>query len=689
MKGEERYLTNLLEGTKTRFVVPVYQRNYDWKIEQCSRLFDDVEDVVREHRKSHFFGSIVSKAEDDARVVIDGQQRITTTFLLLKALINQAEAGKIAVEDSLLTDRVTYEYLVDKYHKGEPKLKLKLVRDDQAAYERLFSTMGAPLIEDSNVTQNYRYFLKRLEETEFCADDILSGIEHLMVIDIKLAPEDDAQLIFESLNSTGLDLSEGDKIRNYILMGLDTSLQEQYYDQYWNPIEKHTGYDVSSFVRDWLAAKMRQTPNINKVYEVFKGYARKAGEAGEYATIEDLLREMLKYSAHYEALRKASTGSPKIDVVLRRINLLAASVVNPFLLNLLEYRARGCVDDATVARALGSVEVYLFRRWACKVPTNALNKVFETLHAETVRACEEGTTYGEALNYILLKKEGSGRIPSDEEFLASLENRDFYRIQNMKLYLYDRLENGDSLERVNVVQGILDETLTVEHIMPQNLSAGWKADLGDDYDTIHTEWLNRLANLTLTGYNSQYSNKRFVEKRDAPNGFKDSGLRMSSYVASCDEWGLVELQTRNDQLKADFLRLWPLPKTSFVPKNDIHEEHGLDEDFTYTNRKIAAYAFRGTRYVVKSWVEMICGVLSLVDEVDPVAIRKYVDETEFPARYFSAAETDYCFEVGDGVYFNPGCSTETKCDILRRVFARAGIEESELCFELYRVPEEE
>lgn len=186
MKSEERYLTNLFEGTKTRFVVPVYQRNYDWKIEHCRRLFDDIEDVVAENRESHFFGSVVSKAERDIRIVIDGQQRITTTFLLLTALVTQAEAGVLSVEDDQLADRVRHEYLV----------------------------------EDSNVTQNYRYFLRRLAETTYNADDILSGIERLMVIGITLGKDDDAQLIFESLNSTGLDLSEGDKIRNFILMGL-------------------------------------------------------------------------------------------------------------------------------------------------------------------------------------------------------------------------------------------------------------------------------------------------------------------------------------------------------------------------------------------------------------------------------------------------------------------------------------
>lgn len=685
MKGEERYLTNLLEGTKTRFVIPVYQRNYDWKIEHCRRLFSDIEEVIRDDRESHFFGSIVSKAERDIRVVIDGQQRITTTFLLLTALIVQVDAGNIAVDDEQLSERVRNEYLVDKYHKGEVKLKLKLVKDDQEAYQRLFNNIDNGLIEDSNVTQNYRYFLRRLSETEYSADAILSGIERLMVIDITLGKEDDAQLIFESLNSTGLDLSEGDKIRNFILMGLDSDCQEQYYEQYWNPIENNTGYDVSSFVRDWLAAKTRQTPTVKKVYAAFRDYARKSD-----SDAQGLLKEMLMYSKHYAAIRGAATCSQRIDAILRRIRLLDTSVVNPFLLNLLEYRSEGSIDDGSVAQALTSVETYIFRRWACKVPTNALNKVFETLHAETVRGLQEGATYCEVLNYILLKKEGSGRMPSDSEFTRSLDERDFYHIQNNKLYLYDRLENGDSLERVNVVEGLRNDIFTVEHVMPQNLSSGWKDDLGDDYESIHENWVNRMANLTLTGYNSQYSNKRFSEKRDAPNGFKDSGLRINRYISSCETWGIEELKARTAQLKDDFLRLWPLPTTSFIPKTDIHEEYSLDEDMNFTNRKIAAYTFMGSRFTVKTWAEMIVGVLSLVGELDPVALRKYVNESDFPARYFSGEESSRLFEVADGVFFNPGSSTETKRDILDRVFKRVGIDATELTFELYRAasPEE-
>ena len=250
MKGEERYLLNLLEGTKTRFVIPVYQRNYDWKLEQCKQLFDDLEELVHEGGESHFFGSIVSKADGDIRVIIDGQQRITTSYLLLLALVRQLRDGGITSSDENLADMVNEEYLIDKWHKSEKKLKLKLIKDDQAAFEAIYTGDPDKFVQDSNVTQNYLFFCNRIKASQLDADQLKGAIEKLMIIDIKLDKEDDAQRIFESLNSTGLDLSEGDKIRNFILMGLDPVTQEICYEKYWNGIEKNTGYEVSSFARD-------------------------------------------------------------------------------------------------------------------------------------------------------------------------------------------------------------------------------------------------------------------------------------------------------------------------------------------------------------------------------------------------------------------------------------------------------
>ncbi len=681
MKGEERYLLNLLEGTKTRFLIPVYQRNYDWKKEQCRQLFEDIETIVNEGADSHFFGSIVSKADGDVRIVIDGQQRITTSYLLLLALVNQIKAGTITTSDESLATMINEEYLIDRFHKDDRKLKLKLIKGDQAAFEAIYDGNPEKYVMDSNITQNYLYFCERIEKTDLDADQLHDGIEKLMIIDIKLNKEDDAQRIFESLNSTGLDLSEGDKIRNFILMGIAPDQQEEYYEKYWNAIEKNTYYDVSSFARDWLASMLRKTPAMAKVYPAFKDYVRRSGQA-----TEELLEHLLSGSEYYRIITQASSGNPVIDIILRRLNLMGMSIVNPFLLNLFEFRSEGGISDQDTAEVLSAIESYLFRRWVVGAPSNALNKVFETLHSETMRGVVEGGDYADVLIHVLLCKEGSSRFPDNNEYLAGFADKDFYNIRNYKYYLYDRLENGDSVERVNVVKGIREGDYTIEHIMPQTLNGVWMEDLGEDCEAIHKVWLNKMANLTLTGYNQKYSNRRFTEKRDIENGFRDSGFRLNAFVKDQDTWGVTELSKRDEIMRRKFLELWPMPSSDFSWSGDSFDEYGLDEDADLTGRKIAGYSFLGTRYKAKNWADMIIGVLSDINDLDPVALQKYVPEgTEFPGRYFSSTPEEYCFQIAPGVFFNPGSSTQIKQAALRVIFGNIGLNENELSFELYKI----
>lgn len=257
MRGEDEYLTYIIEGKQTRFVIPVYQRNYDWKIEQYKRFFDDLQSVATTGMGEHFFGSIVSKREGDTRVVIDGQQRITTVFILLAALVAQLrspESGVTSAEASK-ADYIEGQFLVDTYHPDDQKLRLKLVKGDMGAFSAVVAG-GGDLVEGSNVTLNYRYFLKRIAEMPITGDQLFDAVKRLKVVDVKLDERDDAQRVFESLNSTGLDLTEADKIRNFILMDLAEREQERCYEEYWIPIERNTLGQVSDFARYYLAAKI-------------------------------------------------------------------------------------------------------------------------------------------------------------------------------------------------------------------------------------------------------------------------------------------------------------------------------------------------------------------------------------------------------------------------------------------------
>ena len=413
------------------------------------------------------------------------------------------------------------------------------------------------------------------------------------------------------------------------------------------------------------------------MYQSFREFA-----SGKDA--ESLLEGLHRYSRVRRKIADASVGSPKVDAVLSRLNLLELGVMNPYLLGAVAAYEDGLISESDLAEALRAVETYLFRRWVVSVPTNALNKVFELLHWDAMRGVKNGAPYAEALKYTLLRRDGSGRLPSDSEFRAGYESANFYNVGRWRFYLYDRLENGDSIERMDVVGMLESDKASIEHVMPQTLSKAWRNALGENADAIHERWLNTLGNLTLTGYNSQYSNNPFADKRDRKNGFKDSAFRLNKYIASCEEWGPDQMKERYERIWARFLELWPMPQTSYVPTIHEHESHGLEENYDLTGRKLAAYTFQGARHATKNWVDMIQGVLRELYVLDPIGLRAVATGTKFPARYFSAVPLDYGFEVGGGIWFNPGCSTSTKCDAFRRIIDRVdGAEQADLSFEVY------
>ena len=310
--------------------------------------------------------------------------------------------------------------------------------------------------------------------------------------------------------------------------------------------------------------------------------------------------------------------------------------------------------------------------------------MFETLYREAKRGIADGQGYANALKHSLLRREGAGILPRDDEFRRCFEWRDFYHIDRKRLYLYDRLENGDSVERVNVVGMLEDGTLTVEHIMPQTLSPQWRHELGEETDDeVHAAYVNTIGNLTLTGYNSQYSNNPFADKRDRENGFRDSGLRLSRAVALCDRWGIREIEERRERLRSRFLKLWPMPESTYAPAEAARERHALDGGFEFTGLKVSACSLRGERAAVGTWVEAMRWLLPRVYAEDPRAFRAAVTGGRFPSRYFSTEPLGYGFEIGGGIWYNPGCSTSEKMETLRRIVDRVDtLEQGDISFEV-------
>ncbi|MCR5746243.1 MAG: DUF4268 domain-containing protein [Lachnospiraceae bacterium] len=684
MKGSECKFVKYMEGADKRFVIPVYQRNYDWKTENCKQLYDDLVKIIKAKRKSHFFGSLVSVYNPDGHneefLIIDGQQRLTTVSLLFLAMYNLIDKGIITAETSNLKQRIYEEYLVDKWKPEDTRIKLKPVKNDQTAFSKLFDD-PTEHIRESNLTVNYDYFYDRIQKQEITIDQLYDAICCLEIINIRLDMDDNPQLIFESLNSTGLDLSEGDKIRNFILMGLPSTEQEEYYDKYWNKIEICTKYDVSAFIRDYLSVKQQAIPQQKKIYVNFKDYV----ELSKIDT-EPLLSEMLSYAKRYQILLDGNSGNAALDACILRLNRLETTVTRPFFLEVLRLYDEKKVSLTQVTEVFLTTENYLFRRTICDLPTNALNKIFLLLHREIIRYDGTDDNYVEKMKYALLSKRERVRFPDDDEFAQAFVDRQIYLMNGKnKIYILERLENYGTSEDKDVYRHCDDGTYSIEHIMPQHLTPAWQKELGEDYARIHEEWLHRIANLTLTAYNSKYSNSSFTEKKTMKNGFDDSGIRMNTWISKKDKWTLSEIEERSQYLQGRALTVWDSPKTDYKPEEKQLDSYTLDDESELTGRQVSKFTFKNTEQPVTSWVEMFQKVIQILYFEDKSVItRLALSEEEGIALHFSANKDSFtkCMEIGDGIYVWTNTSTQSKLSVLNRLFKLYDEEPSDLVFYL-------
>lgn len=691
MKGSEIKLLPFMEGNSTRFSIPVYQRKYDWNLENCQQLYDDLVKIVKRNRPSHFFGSIVSNVVGEGAQtiyhIIDGQQRLTTVTLLLLALHHLLCKGRLVSEDDTLAVQVMNRFVIDEYKKdAEQRIKLHPVHDDWDALRKLVEGDEEEYIASSNLTINYDFFCKQLLREELSPDEIFAAIGKLEIISITLDPTDNAQLIFESLNSTGLALNEGDKIRNYILMGLDPQEQKRYYEKYWMHIETNTQGDVSAFVRDYLSIKQQTIPVIKRVYASFKQFVEDTGMA-----IEDLLEDMKRYSRYYYMLLagKSGLGDKQLDDCLYRLRRLEISVTDPFFLEILRLQHDGELTVKELTQIFNITETYLFRRNICDVATNALNKIFLKLHQEILGY--DGTTanYVEKFKYALLSKRENGRFPDDAEFMQALAQKQVYMMKGKyKDYLFERFENYGTLETKDVYTLLDNRTYSIEHIMPQHLTPAWTDALGEDAEEIHETWVHRLGNLTLTAYNSNMSNATFREKRDGEKGFHASGLKMNQWIAKKEQWTVTEMEQRSEEM-TDLAAgtIWAYPETSFARDKHDFESCTLDqEEADLTNRDIIQYAYQGTKTPVKSWVDMYEHVLKYFHEKNPSVLYRVIHDTgELGLSSFFSDDPSQlrtALTIAPGIYAEKNTSTEKKVSLLRRLFQMYHVNPMDLVFYL-------
>jgi len=628
MKAKEKRFLHFLEGSDKHFVIPVYQRNYDWKKEHCTQLFDDLIDLTK-NKRTHFLGSIVSIYHDDGDdreyLIIDGQQRLTTISLLLLAIYKLIDENKVTTEIS--KEQIRDEYLINKYSKDDKKIRLKPVKNDKNAFASLFKSED-DYLHETNITVNFLYFYNRIQKKEISIDELFLAIKQIIIVEIELKNgEDDPQLIFESLNSTGLDLTEADKVRNFVLMKESSVVQEQYYNDYWNKIEINTNYTVSDFIRHYLTMKERVIPNKNKVYQYFKNYV-----TANITDNEELLKDLLKYSKYYSRIINSNQLNDKISIELSKINRLESIVTYPFLMEIFEDYSEEIINEDEIIEILQTIISFVFRRLICEVPTNALNKVFMVLGREIKKYDDFEDEYLEIFKRVITQKRSSQRFPDDDEFKSKIITKDIYNFKSKnKLFLLEQLENFENKERVDIENLVSTNELTIEHIMPQTLTPIWKKSLGEKYDTIYEKYLNTIGNITLTGYNSKLSNKPFIEKRDMNKGFKESRLFLNKLLSSFEDWNETTIKKRANFLRNKALKIWKYPISNYEFAVDDLKVFTLDDDDTnFTGEKILSFKIMEDREInVRSWKDFYSKISNILFELDPIKFKQTAEINKF------------------------------------------------------------
>ena len=577
MKATEAKLLDFLKKSP-QFVIPIYQRTYSWTEKECRQLWEDIVRCGSSNKIAvHFVGSIVYVESGLSQVthqapllVIDGQQRLTTVSLLLAALAKAV--AETEPFDGFSQRKIKNYYLVNPEETGERHFKLLLSQTDKASLMAIVGDGEQPQQPSIRINANFDSFKRWISEGKVELATLCRGLAKLVVVDIALTrDQDNPQLIFESMNSTGKELSQADLIRNFILMGLEPVLQTKLYEQFWRPMELDFGQvaygtHFDGFMRHYLTVMTGEIPNINAVYDAFKGHARtsRADFTDDKTHIESIVREIRDYARHFCAMALGSEPDADLKLAFHDLRELKVDVAYPFLLELYHDYKADMLSKADLLASVRLIEAYVFRRAICAIPTNSMNKTFATF----TKALKKDR-YFESVQAHFLGLPSYRRFPSDDEFRRDFQTRDIYNFRSRSYWLR-RMENYGRKERVAV------DEYTIEHLLPQNenLSPKWRDALGEEWLRIQQTWLHTLGNLTLTAYNSDYSDRAFAEKRDMPDapekGLKQSPLKLNQGLGILEMWDEAAIKTRAGKLAETGVGVWLAPK---LPQDILDAYH--------------------------------------------------------------------------------------------------------------------
>ena len=550
-----------------QFRIPIFQRRYSWEEQHCKQLWSDVLRIGQNDEiPSHFLGSIVYIEPGDSQnvsavselLVIDGQQRLTTLSLLLLALKRAIE--KSGVQIGITSRQISNYFLFNADEEGELRYRQLLTHHDKDTLIQLLENRELPSNASTRLVENYQFFERKLQTANL--EEVYAGIQKLAIVDIALDRRyDDPQLIFESLNSTGLNLSQADLIRNYVLMGQELDFQNKLYNDYWLPMEQRFGDQYTGrfdeFIRDYLTLKTRQIPNIRNVYDSFKGYVQEKTNSETSETIETIVMDISRYSKHYVCIALGKEEDAELQGCFSNINTLEVTVAYPFLLEVYEDYTRKRIQKSELIEVLDLVESYVFRRAICDIPTNSLNTTFATRLIPKVNK----SNYLESLKKAflnLVEQSDRYRYPTDSEFKQEFQVKAVYNNLRRCRYLLRKLENYERRQPHSCVDQ------TIEHVIPQNdnLCEEWRQELGENWQDIQEKYLHTIGNLTLIGWkdNPALSDLSFQEKQKIKGGFCESELHLNRSLCQAKQWNEKTILTRAEELAEKAIKIWIYPE---------------------------------------------------------------------------------------------------------------------------------
>lgn len=627
MQAKETRLDSIIEGTK-QYVVPLFQRSYSWTKKEWDILWNDICDLYEmENPRVHFFGSIVnmpatSVPEGVAKfLLIDGQQRLTTVFILLSILKDLALEGR----KERLSDEIKNTLLLNQYKDGYDHYKMMPTQVDRNSFLKVIEGQGHEA--DGQIGQAWKYLEKKVRTSNFDIENIKKILtQKFSVVSITLDTDDNPYLVFESLNAKGRSLSQADLIKNYFFMRIHVSKQDEIYSKLWEPMQNNLRDDLSEFIRHYM---MRHGGNVRQT-DVY--YALK-DEVSPDNTI-DYLKSLNEYSMYYRNMKYPENISDKdLRVRFERLNRIEVTTAYPLILYVYGEFAHNNISKEQFCEVIDVIENYLIRRFVCDYKTNTLNKTFGAAYAfiskynsdEIVNAVKE---------YLSTKG-----YPKDSEFKERFMTTKLYgggdRQQKTKFILAS-LEK--SFEHKEIVQM---DNLTIEHVMPQTLSDWWVDYLGDDAFSIHDIWLHTIGNLTLTAYNSDLSNKSYIQKRSY---LSQSHLELNKYFTSAGEWKKLDIEKRAEQLSKRALNIWPYFG---------HEDIEVDGDTKAYSSPQSVYCL-GKYSSVNSWRDVLTFTLNSIYEELPEcfstivnAFPKWIGKDGNKFRAARELNSGYFIEVND------------------------------------------